>query len=185
MKNNIRKGLLSLVASSVLLMGSNAYSAAGDVQGRDLNIPILGSIGHIGLEGNNSIYEMLGTTRVSEFNLIDSGLYKNSVGNFKNSGTYWGSKYWDLLNSPQHHWRIIDYIVPNAHVMYRLGARYSYTAIPKHSAGIIYPNGSKALTTIGKYRCDSFIKSMYGTGGVGLGYTTLPSYIYNILPNKR
>lgn len=184
MKNNIRKRLLPLVASS-LLLGSNAYSAPGDVQGRDLDVPILGSIGHIGLEGNNSVYEMLGSTRVSEFNLIDSGLHKNSVGNFENSGTYWGSKYWNSLNSPQHRWRISDYIVPNAHVMYRLGARYSYTAIPKHSAGVVYSDGSKALTTIGKYRCDSFVKSMYGTGGVGLGSVTLPNYVYNILPNER
>jgi hypothetical protein len=137
MKNNIRKGLLSLAASSLLLVGSNTYSAAGDVQGRDLNVPILGSIGHIGLEGNNSVYEMLGPTRISEFNLRTSGLHKNSVNNFENSGTYWGSKYWNVLNSSQHRWRITDYIVPNAHVMYRLGAEYSYTIIPRHSEGVM------------------------------------------------
>jgi hypothetical protein len=185
MKNNIRKWFLSLAASGLLLVGSNVQSAPGDVQGRDLNVSILGSIGHIGLEGNNSVYEMLGPTRSSEFNLRTSSLHKNSVGNFKNSGTYWGSKYSNLLNSSQHRWRITDYIVPNAHVMYRLGAEYSYTAIPRHSKGVIYSNGRKRLTKIGAYRCDSFVKSMYGTGGVSLGYVTLPKYIYNILPNKR
>jgi hypothetical protein len=164
----------------LLLINNNAYSAAGDVHGRDLDVPILGSIGHIGLEGNNSVYEMLGPTRVSEFNLRTSGLHKNSIRNFENSGNYWG-----VLNASQHRWRITDYIVPNAHVMYRLGAEYSYTAIPRHSQGMMYSDGRKRLTQIGAYRCDSFVKSMYGTGGVGIGYATLPNYIYNTLPNKR
>ncbi len=42
MKNNIRKGLLPLVVSGLLLVDSNTYSATGDAQGRDLALGYLG-----------------------------------------------------------------------------------------------------------------------------------------------
>lgn len=75
-------------------------------------------------------------------------MHSNNPGNFKAKDGYWGSKYWELLNAPQHRWKITDYIVPNAELIHRLGAEYTLSYTPTHSEGITYSNGNKRLTKI-------------------------------------
>lgn len=195
MKNNIRKWLLSLAASGLLLVGSNAYSAPGDVQGRDLDYPIITAAGHIGLEQyGNKVYEMLTRKRTSDWGYRHSGLFNNSVSSLKNyypagsDRNYWGAKYWEGFESPQHSWRLHDYILPNSKLMYEIGANYVYIAPHRHSSGTTttYSNGRVVKTPYpGEYRCDSFVKSMYRTGGLNIYGNTIPATVYNNIPSNR
>ena len=194
MKDTIRKGLLSIVTSSLLLIGSNVYSAAGDVQGRDLDYPIINGVGHIGLEHYDAkLYEMLTKKRVSDWGYRHSGLFNHSVSSFKDTSPYWGAKYWKGFESPQYNWRLHDYILPNTKLMYEIGADYTAFARHRHGSGTTttYSDGSVIRTPHpGKYRCDSLVNSMYITAGLIIADDAysgilLPLTVYNAMPNKR
>jgi len=181
---NIKSIVLIFITS--LILAYSAYANQGDVHGRDLNVKNLGWIGHIGIEdAGGKVIEMLGeTTEKSDWG-YDSNLFKNSKSSFKEASPYWGAKYWSLLNSNNHYWRVKDYMIPNAEFIRQVGADYTLTTSWNHPYSYKDFRGNYRIA-LGKYRCDTFVKSIYATGGVSFGnIVQLPKKIYDMLPDKR
>jgi|GEM_PF-5095624 len=191
MKINLKGNFLMFVTGVLLLTSSNIYSAPGDVHARDLDTRIGASLGHIGMEQyGGRIYEMLSSKRTSSWGYRKSGLFSNPLSSIQTS-SYWGGRYWRGFDFSKHSWRLHDYILPNAKLMFEIGAKYTRFSKAMHSRGIIYKDRRtgkvvRRVPNPGFYRCDSFVNSIYLTGGVIIssGFLT-PSYIYNRMPSQR
>jgi len=191
MKINFKLNFLALAVSACLLISSNIYSAPGDIHARDLDMRIGASLGHIGLEQyGGRIYEMLSSKRTSSWGFRKSGLFNNPLSSIQSS-KYWGARYWKGFEYNKYSWRLHDYILPNAQLMYEIGAIYTRFAKSRHSRGTIYKNRKtgeivRRVPNPGFYRCDSFVNSIYMTGGVRISSGLLtPTYIYNRMPSQR
>nr|VFK39134.1 MAG: hypothetical protein BECKSD772F_GA0070984_10345 [Candidatus Kentron sp. SD]VFK39844.1 MAG: hypothetical protein BECKSD772E_GA0070983_100462 [Candidatus Kentron sp. SD]VFK79229.1 MAG: hypothetical protein BECKSD772D_GA0070982_10419 [Candidatus Kentron sp. SD] len=183
------KNLLISVAIFSLTIPLHTNALQGDVHGRNLggsddkNI-VAGWLGHIGIESSDSkVLEMLGEKKISSWGHA-SQLHKNSKNRFKTSSQYWGARYWNWLVRNQF-WRVTNYIVPNADFIEDVGANYTTTVFHNHPYYYKDSRGKWRLK-LGRYRCDTYTKSMYNTGGIGFGaIVQLPRKIYYAFPNQR
>lgn len=177
--------LLSTVISTCFLSVTQVYALGGDVHARSLNITGLGWAGHTGLEAlDGRILEMLeGNPTTSKWG-YDSYLFKNSKNSFFNSSQYWGARYWEhLVNTA--FWRISNYVVRNADFVEDVGADYTITARYNHPYNY-RDRAGKLRLKLGKYRCDTYVYSMYNTGGIRFPfYTILPKKVFNVFPDIR
>ena len=177
--------LLSTVISMYMLSVTQVYGLGGDVHARSLSIKGLGWAGHTGLEAlDGRILEMLeGNPTTSKWG-YDSYLFKNSKNSFHNSSQYWGARYWKhLVNTA--FWRISNYVVRNADYVEDIGADYTITARYNHPYNY-RDRAGKLRLKLGKYRCDTYVYSMYRTGGIGFPFSTiLPTKVFNVFPDIR
>lgn len=175
-----------------LILTTNIYANPGDIQGRDLDIWYIGAVGHVGLEQyENKIYEMIINKRKkSPWGYKNSHLLNSTIRSFKKYGGYWGARYWNGFENSSNSWRLHSYILPNAKLMYDIGADYTFTTNYKFSDGKIIRDKdtgkiTKKIPLPGRFRCDTYIKSMYKTGGVNIDGLTIPYVVYNNMPKKR
>lgn len=176
--------LKKMFIAIILCMGTQAYALSGDVHGRDLNITGLGWAGHTGVEAaNGRILEMLNQRTVSKWGYT-SYLFKNTQNIFKSSSSYWGARYWKWLVDNQY-WRVYNYVVRNADYIEDIGANYTTTSWYHHPKSYRDSNG-KWRIQVGKYRCDTYVRSMYETGGIRFSSNTiLPKKVFNAFPDVR
>lgn len=184
-KNTIKLVLLlSTVISTCFLSVTQVYALGGDVHARSLNIPGLGWAGHVGLEALDSkILEMLDGNPIRSSWGHKSNLYKNRYSDFVNSSHYWGARYWKLL-AEKEFWRISQFVVRNADYIEDIGAKYT---ISSHYYHPYRYNDSRGRVRVqrGKYRCDTYIYSMYLTGGIRFPfYTILPRKVFYVFPDR-
>jgi len=175
--------LLSTVISTCFLSVAQVHALSGDVHARSLNIPGLGWAGHVGLEAmNGRILEMLDGNPITSGWGYESNLFKNNDMDFRTSSQYWGSRYWKYLFDNQF-WRISNYVLRNADYIEDIGAEYTFTARHHHPYNYIDENNRLRVQT-GKYRCDTYIYSMYMTGGIRFPfYTILPRKVFYAFPD--
>ncbi len=140
----------------------------GDVVGRDLDIPLAGSLGHVGLWDGYGVIEVLDEGR--------NAIRVNSLDNFKTRTRYWGAAFpkiptFTVYNcfdvecrnlSPRPIGQVQGYparkaIAEWAKVQARIGA--SYTRFPIFRPA--YPAEGWAPMRPGEYRCDTFVLAAY------------------------
>jgi hypothetical protein len=178
------KKITALTFCAFATISTNINALQGDVHARDLNIPGLGWAGHTGVEAKNgNILEMLNKETTSSWGNTSS-LFKNSKSNFRSSSSYWGAKYWDWLVKNAY-WRLDSYVVRNADFVEDVGADYTTTSWYNHPYTYKDSRGNWRLK-LGKYRCDTYVRSMYNTGGIRFPSSiTTPRTTYNAFPNQR
>ncbi len=76
----------------LLLTSINSYAKDYDVHGRDLNIGPLRDLGHVGIEYNYRIHEMLNNvySRYRTTSGVRSEFNKSYINEFKRASKYWG-----------------------------------------------------------------------------------------------
>lgn len=155
----------------------------GDVVGRDLDVPIVGFFGHVGMwDGSSQIFEIL--------NEGGNVIRINSLANFKTraNNRYWGAvspnipdyQFSDCFSTdcpsarPNETVRTRVGILKRAWQQYLLGADYTYGAAWNPG----YPRESTSFpATRGLYRCDTFIIALYystTSTGTFYGHQTYP-----------
>ena len=164
-----------------------------DIVGRDLDIFLLGQLGHVGLWTGKNVLEALNST---------PAINENSLQNFKSRSQYWGAVYypnWHLLpydtmpSKPT-----VPYIwnshppklvaVKRAELIRQIGA--TYTVSPKTSAAQYQSCAVSRCTgpTPGVYRCDTYIKdalSKANVPGITFDITDTPSSLYSAYQERR
>ncbi|MDX3906332.1 MAG: hypothetical protein QHC78_11645 [Pigmentiphaga sp.] len=80
---------VALACTASLTYAADPWQNA-DMVGRDLNVPLLGAIGHVGLWSSavGYVIEMLDEA---------TALQQNSPSNFKSRTAYWGASYYSSL----------------------------------------------------------------------------------------
>ncbi|SEL55165.1 hypothetical protein [Acinetobacter sp. DSM 11652] len=163
--------LCLLTISSVTLAAGNP-TRVGDVLGRDLNVPIVGALGHTGVyvSSNNIVQVMNKTAYVDVIEYV-------SLSGFKTT-KYWGAKAKTSFGYKSPYSSAANQITAvsnqqRPHVAYTL---YSATPNPAVQVCSQYnSNGacSKYTWQKGTFRCDSFTKWLYTqTGNGNLGGST-------------
>lgn len=143
---------------------------AGNVVGRDLDQWPLGRIGHVGVWNGSNVVEVLNVSGQR------NAIYVNTLDNFRLRTVYWGTAYPNIPNYTVYNcfeticidYRLVPYgqvravstrkaIAEYALMQYRLGA--DYTSLPTYSAA--YPEDGYYPVRRGKYRCDTFVLSVF------------------------
>lgn len=154
-------------------IGVDNYSAddprnPGDVVGRDLDVPGLGALGHIGVWDGGAVVEAVGGR--------SNAVRFSSMAAFKGASSYWGvarpaipagpletmcfDTYCDIYNN--RHWVNIEAraaIQKRARQIQAIGS--DYTLIPSNTrqAG---PRRNLSAAIRGLYRCDTFVMDVVG-----------------------
>jgi len=184
--------LVFVTNASAAKFGKNPQDQS-DILGRDLNVPGLGALGHVGLWTGDQVIEALDQT---------PAIVQNTLQNFKSRSTYWGAVYypnWNRLPAvalPSQIWIPYSYVmysaktaaVRRAVLIQQIGA--TYTVSPYIKEAFVQECRGLSCTgpTAGKYRCDTFVKDAYlmaGTGGLSFGATDTPSTLWNTYPERR
>ncbi len=184
--------LVSVTNSSAAKFVKNPQDQS-DILGRDLNVPGLGGIGHVGLWTGDRVIEALDQT---------PAIVQNTLQNFKSRSNYWGAVYypnWNRLPAvtlPSQIWIPYTYVVYSAKaaavrravLIQQIGA--SYTVSPYIKEAFVQECHGLSCTgpTAGKYRCDTFVKDAYlkaGTGELSFGATDTPATLWNTYPERR
>lgn len=142
---------------------------AGDVVGRNLD-SVLGVVGHVGMWDGGNVVEVLDPSAGP------NAIHYNSLANFKSRTTYWGAATPKIPNytvyncfdtsctstlpAPQGPVQSVSTriaLVQYARQQYLIGA--DYTVSPSYLRA--YPADGIRNRTRGRYRCDTFILSVY------------------------
>jgi hypothetical protein len=143
-------------------------SNAGDVVGRDLDVPGLGSIGHIGVWDGSQVAEVVsGLNNAARF---------IGIATFKGATQFWGvsrpaipsgplqamcfDTYCDMYNNRQ--WANIEAraaIQKRARQIQSIGA--DYTLVPSNTR-MAQPRRNFSAAIRGLYRCDTFVMDVVG-----------------------
>lgn len=158
-----------------------------DVIGRDLNVPGLGFLGHVGLWNAQSrkVYEMLD----EKDSWGGSNLWiSNTIDNFKSRSRYWGAAYVNGLKSkppvlscfnliytpcPEGSYSAPLGLMQNVIIWWAIGADYTVTTSftlpqkPYYNQVPPSPWGGPALGQYvpakkGRFRCDTFVRAVFG-----------------------
>ena len=171
----------AFACAATLVHAANPWQNA-DMVGRDLNVPLLGSIGHVGLWSGavGYVIEMLDEA---------TPLQQNTLANFKSRTSYWGASYYSSLmsrpnvqvcNNIAYCDNLISYAPDyalqwQASLWWAAGATYTTTVFYTHpQPGGWYtpespPWGPPAQPvykgpTMGQFRCDTFVREVWRTG---------------------
>jgi len=164
-----------------------------DIIGRDLNVPLLGAIGHVGLWTGDRVIEALNQT---------PAIVQNTLQDFKSKSSYWGAVYYSNWNRLPAVALPSQIMVPYNYVLYNAKAAAVRRAILIQQIGATYTvspyiqeafvqecHGLRCAGPIpGKYRCDTFIKDTYltaGTGGLSFGATDTPWALWSTYTERR
>jgi hypothetical protein len=152
---------------------------AGDVLGRDLDYPGLGSFGHLGIYGGSRVLECLNEPKP---------IQKNSLHSFKTLTKYWGARY-----------------IPGKHDFRKVVAKgwAQRNFDPSFTLSWDYQKGrylnkkvwnpetreweTRTEMVPAKFRCDTFVRFAFKEGiGIDLGAKkTLPSIVFGNCPEAR
>jgi hypothetical protein len=179
----MKKLLLSLLAisfSGAVLAGDPR--AKGDVVGRDLLVPTLGWLGHVGITtSNTAVLEVLD----APFNNV---IQFNSLGNFKSKSPYWGARHnGSFRNGDMIMWKGYE---QSGKVDYtRLGA-FSPSVFQnicvEYESNFTYNCKKRVMGwTRGKFRCDTFVGWVYSSTGNGTINGGFPKTLFSNLRYAR
>lgn len=169
-----------------------AYSALpvypAEIVGRDLYLPGLNWVGHIGITTAPTLEE--DASEVIEVLNTSPAIQQNPLHSFQKTVTsYWGSRY-GIADRAEHALKILR----EAHFQKDLGCA-TYTATPHYSVGKgAYDNAGQAIATQCAYfRCDTFISYIFHQGGyklptyhapgINISVATLPKLVFEAFPH--
>ena len=191
---------LGALAETETYLSSMAYSKFGrnpadqsDIVGRDLNVPLAGVLGHVGLWTGNMVIEALNQT---------PAIVQNTLLNFKSRSRYWGAIYFQNWNTLPLKTLPTDSRVPfnyrnfyakgaavqRAYLVQQIGADYSLSPFPEAAFVQECKNNLCVGPTRGKYRCDTFVKDAYlsaGAGGLRFRATESPATLWKTYTERR
>lgn len=182
------KNSFLLILLFSLLQSANAalpiYPA--EIIGRDLSVPRLGWIGHVGITTapylNQDAYQVIEV--LNEQPVIQT----NSIAFFKTKSPYWGSRY-GISDRSDNATRILREANFQKDLMCA-----TYTATPNYIMGKGYysPLGKAIATSCGYFRCDTFVNYLFHWGnytlptynppGINDAVTTLPRLVFQAFP---
>lgn len=156
-----------------------------EIIGRELDVPKLGSIGHVGITTAPNIWQ--DAYQVIEVLWETPVIQTNTISNFKTRSAYWGSRY-GISDRGDNALRILR----EANFQKDLGcATYTLTASYSVSTGGYDSKGRAKPTYCGFYRCDTFVNYVFHWGNYTLPTysppgsiekTTFPYLVYNAFP---
>jgi len=164
-----------------------------DILGRDLSVPGLGAIGHVGIWTGGKVIEVLNQNPT---------VNQNTLANFKSKSKYWGAVYYPGWNQLPNVTMPLQVVVPYSYSAYTakfavikratdiqsIGATYTLSPIYKASTSQDCSGRYCTGPTRGTYRCDTFVKDSYGAAGVpGINYssTNTPSSLWGNYKERR
>ncbi len=184
--------LASLLCSS--LISSVAYSQNYDVYGREMTYTGIKSLanilGHVGIEKNSKIYNMLPNARQKTLLGQYTDMKKSTISNFvygKNANgditidedEFWGIKYQD---STRDDWKMFRYL---ARIDY-YGANYSFYADDNVDPKVYWNRRTQSFQyRKAKLRCDGLVKRTLEQAGHNFGSLQTPWYIFSSMENDR
>ena len=149
--------------------------------GRNLSVWGLGGIGHVGMWTGSQVLEFLNE---------GTFIYQNTLASFKARDKYWGAKYgvgasksakivsagWGQRSFSPSYTRTTSW---------REGGIAQQVCIQYDRYGKCVRFQSSVSTAL--FRCDTFVNYSFikGNGASLVGYTILPSILYNSLPSTR
>jgi len=152
---------VKLVTMAVILASGAVLArpvVSGDVLGRDMDVPVLGKIGHLAMATGDNIFGPTDTTIEMEPNGKKSIVW-GTVKEFKKKTKYWGSRS-GLITDRNHMYTALNE-----------GKKQSfwcpeYSTFPVYIAGIGYFDsmGKPHATKCGKFRCDTFVGYLMAFG---------------------
>ncbi len=173
----VRKLFIALSVFALLGSNVNLLANDGDVHARDLNKKIISILGHVGIEFNNNIYEMLGDqTHTSDYGYTSNFFYR-SLYDIKHTGYYHGAKYDSNINAYQS-----KYLTAT---IYRIGATYTKWAFLSSAPDCYSNRRGNTVCEVGKLRCDTLVKLSLQYGNVYVSNFPSPIGIMMELPNWR
>ncbi|NMM42479.1 hypothetical protein [Pseudoalteromonas arctica] len=174
------KSMIAITISISYLLSTNSVSAASpenvaDILGRDLNVPVIGSLGHVGLWTGSEVLEVLDTEAVIEV---------NSLSSFVNETEYWGYK----VRNPKIH-------INNRENIIKFGLQQK-EFLPSYSLSFMYVAGrwefkrvynpvtkdwerKRVIAQKGEFRCDTFIEFAWKRANEKRPYGDTPYVMYS------
>lgn len=174
---NTNLSVLGICLSLIAFPGSSSYAKQiypAEIMGRDLNVPGLGWIGHVGISTAETmpqdaylVIEVLNEPVVGQINYIS---------NFKSRSPYWGSRY-----------GVADRGVIGHNIL--VEANHQRWWCPVYTSGTDYHIGSGIPTTgqvieCGRWRCDTYAWWAFYSQGLDTmpGHVWLPRNMFNYFP---
>lgn len=180
MKNNLKVHMFFICMLFSLSVEAKLPIYVGEILGRDLNIPGLGWLGHVGIsygqidtgdkpkEEVGAVIEVLNNKPVIQVNRINS---------FKHQSNYWGSRYG--ISSMENPFPIAD------------AARTQRAYCPEYTKTALWRKGrwnKQRKRVCAKFRCDTFVNYSFHEAGYTLptyNGTTLPRLVFNAFPKSN
>ena len=170
-----------------VLLGQYWPRADGDVVGRDLAMPGLGWVGHVGM---NQGYLYSSTGRILEVLNENVVIVKKTVDDFRSRSKFWGARYYAKCGESQpykycnHNWSAVitaGWEQRNWSPLYTYSATYTIGKMVKKN---VWDPGLKKwidkwVRQRAKYRCDSFVIYSYKQG-INLNVSRSPQLPKNI-----
>lgn len=181
---NSKSVMILCILSSSTQAALPLYPA--QVIARDLRIPVMGWLGHIGITIAPSLNE--NAYQVIEVLQANPVIQVNTVSGFKTIATYWGSRF-GIADRGSHALKLLR----TANLQKDLGCT-TYTMTSDYSPNVGYYDGQKNAhaTQCGFFRCDTFVNYVFKSGGYRLptynppGKTkvlTMPKLVFSAFPN--
>lgn len=173
-------------------------SCLGDVVGRDLNVPVISSAGHVGITVDINTLDQakkdLSSVIVEVLNEIPA-IQFNTLTSFKNSSpNYWGAKY-NLPNYSNMTIEQVETIKIEAADQANYDPTYTFSWFwypGGPTTKIIYDLNKmswveKLVNVHGRFRCDAFVYYLYQNLGITIPYSGLmtPKAIYDAFTSVR
>lgn len=167
---------------------------AGDVVGRNLDLPGLKGFGHVGMfDGKGHVIEVL--------NVKGKVVQKNSLKSFKSKSKYWGARYSNATRVKLYR----DRMVKNGYNQRKFSPSYTFTSIAvvggykkiclssenPFSTALLYGREAQCyqwgyVLKKGRWRCDTFVNYMYrSVMHEPIASVMTPRNIYRAMPRKR
>ncbi|HAT1815623.1 hypothetical protein SC122_03710 [Legionella pneumophila serogroup 1] len=176
----------SCIALAILFNSLNAVGNAAlpilpaEVLGRDLDVPKLGGLGHVGITMAVSLGEVA-TFTVETLNDPHRVVQVNWINDFKSRSPYWGSRYGIAYDDA----RTLR-VLREANSQRCLHSEYTLTTIFWPATGDLsgYPTDTCKTFTPGKFRCDTFMIYVFSVGDyyVLKSGVTLPKNVFASFP---
>ncbi len=171
----MRSKLLILLCLLPLQVNAN-WMGPGDILGRDLDVPGMGDIGHVGIAYADSYSPDSPATQVIEVLNENPVIQINTIENFKSKTKYWGSR-WIITGVTKA--RDAMSIIAQGIIQQALCPIYTSTAQ--------YRPGTSTSCAI--FRCDTFVYYIFNAGAgcklIKDSDVMLPNTIYNAFPNSN
>lgn len=153
---------LKLIAASILILSNGIHARAvvsGDVMGRDMDIPVAGKIGHVGLATGDAVFQPATLTIEMEPNGNESIVW-GTVNGFKTKTKYWGSRSGLITDS-----KFMYFALHMAKLQSFWCPEYTATTYWNSGEGWFDAVQKPHPTKCGKFRCDTFVGYIMGIGG--------------------
>jgi hypothetical protein len=173
-----------IIGLSFTLAAINSTSHArkifpSDIMARNLNIPGLGWVGHVGI-ATRFMMNASGMFKPADqvIEILNEGTigHLNPIDNFKRRSQYWGSKY-GVISNPEQGYRVL------------VEANHQRWWVREYTHGTDYRIGqgnpyTGEVRVSGRWRCDTFAWWAYYSQGINVmpGHIWLPKILFDFFP---